>query len=1201
MNAYNHTEQAIRTLRVATTASLDERVFADAAAALERATAGARQPVRRSVLHSIFASRALRLAAMIAVTAMVVTGGVAVWKSRVGRLPRIGGISLVPIGPNVPAGVPDVALLAAERQKIDALYATRDVDGLIRALDTSYAENKAVIAQHLGEIGDERAITVLSRFADQWQGEPAENPFSKAIQRIEARGRSGEPNAPDRGQESQSRVVPEAKPAYVLTGAIADAETGEPIEGVQVQVVADGGGRVYRATTDSNGVYGLDRVDKDGAYNILLIAPDHVTPAEWERPREILQLQMGGQVTRDHALERGGKLVITAADEKGRPVKGVNVYAAYVSDDMGRGPRHPSRSDASGIVTIGGLRLDTYLVIAAHPEFALAGQKVTLEEPNQVKSLTLNLMKGVDVAGVATCSDGQPAGGWVIEAKPLWWNSVYSWPYNDPVAEDGTFILKHIVPGPHRLQVFIPVEGGSRGIWLTDVNLPPENGVIDLKIPEPSPHGRVSISGTVKFIGGGSYDQGFWIHAMSATGSSGGMYLRGDEPDFVITDLVPGVYDLDLTIAGQRKEFTNIKAPSEGLVLELAIPKSLRVSGRVIDARTRWPVTSFELREVGQQEYRGISDPNGAFEVQSYGPECRIQVRAGGYGDKTTDNIYRDTNEPVLIELGPPASIGGVVVDEEGRPIEGATVNFRYNRMAEEPPDAKYITSTDAEGRFTVDNLSMGDSWQWFVFRHPDYARVMRQVEFKTGGPTELKIVLPKGGAVEGSLCGWQGKPLPSTTIYFMDESQFEPYWKENMGRLGSVTTDADGFYRIEHLPEELCYALREDPDKQLGIVQAAVVPDRGKTRRLDIGGTWKATGRLLKNGEPVANTPLLVTYEAGTAQGFTAYTVSNSDGRFAFYGLPTGQRSVYWAMSGMRNWDRWMMLGTFSFQEGVDLDLGDFDTSLAEVTVGLVMEDAATPAEGWNVIVQMYSERYFWGRRAGLLKPRSDPAEPFIFSNIPAGRYEALAQREGYPTIREPFEIKAGQSAGSVLVTVAAGSASISGKVASRKVEQPPLVLCSVDERIRAEVQVNPDGTFEVKNLPAGRYIFGHASAARARTWTLAEVTLGPQEHKAIAIDADRADAGRSADGYLVVIVVTQEGTLLATPSVWLERAGRVIQPHFDGDDHKSFAGNPGPCVLHAEYPGYRPVQTTVELESRQGRTTQEILAPLVITMTRQ
>jgi hypothetical protein len=414
------------------------------------------------------------------------------------------------------------------------------------------------------------------------------------------------------------------------------------------------------------------------------------------------------------------------------------------------------------------------------------------------------------------------------------------------------------------------------------VNLPPESGVLDLKIPEASPHGRVKISGTVKFTGGDSYDEGFWIHAMSAVGNSGSTYLVLGQRDFVIADLVPGLYDLEITIAGQRREFNNIKAPSEDLVLEVAIPKTLRLTGRVIDARTRRPVTSFDLREVGQQEYRRISDPNGRFEVQSYGPECRIQVRAEGYGDKITDNMYRDSNEPVLVELGPPASIGGVVVDEAGRPIEGATVNYRYNRSADEPPDAKYITSTDADGRFTADNLSTDDSWRWFVFRHPDYARVIRQLEFKTDGATEVKVVLSKGGTVEGRLYDWQDKPLANTTIYFMDESHF-PYWKENRARLGSVTTDEQGFYRIEHLPEELCYAFREDPDNQLGVVQASVVPDRTRTTRLDIGGPWKATGRLLKDGEPVANTPLLVTYEAGVAQGFKAYTVSGSDGRFAF------------------------------------------------------------------------------------------------------------------------------------------------------------------------------------------------------------------------------------------------------------------------------------------------------------------------------
>jgi len=81
----------------------------------------------------------------------------------------------------------------------------------------------------------------------------------------------------------------------------------------------------------------------------------------------------------------------------------------------------------------------------------------------------------------------------------------------------------------------------------------------------------------------------------------------------------------------------------------------------------------------------------------------------------------------------------------------------------------------------------------------------------------------------------------------------------------------------------------------------------------------------------------------------------------------------------------------------------------------------------------------------------------------------------------------------------------------------------------------------------------------------------------------------------------VTERGLPLATPDVWLERDGQTIEPHFNTDDGKSFTGPPGTYTLHAQYPGYRSVRRTVEMKSRQDRTTQEIFRPLVVTMVRQ
>jgi hypothetical protein len=72
--------------------------------------------------------------------------------------------------------------------------------------------------------------------------------------------------------------------------------------------------------------------------------------------------------------------------------------------------------------------------------------------------------------------------------------------------------------------------------------------------------------------------------------------------------------------------------------------------------------------------------------------------------------------------------LSGTVTDvNTGEPIAGATVNYRYKRSRYEDPNGKYITETDAQGQFRMEVGPLQDYMQWFVFRHPDYARVLNR------------------------------------------------------------------------------------------------------------------------------------------------------------------------------------------------------------------------------------------------------------------------------------------------------------------------------------------------------------------------------------------------------------------------------------------------------------------------------------------
>ncbi|MEA3224715.1 MAG: carboxypeptidase-like regulatory domain-containing protein, partial [Planctomycetota bacterium] len=461
-------------------------------------------------------------------------------------------------------------------------------------------------------------------------------------------------------------------------------------------------------------------------------------------------------------------------------------------------------------------------------------------------------------------------------------------------------MLNHVLPGDYQVGIDIPKDGGSSGLWSTSMKLPPDRGFLELNIPQPSPHNRVSISGKLKFVGG-EYERGAWVSARSQSGHFGTVYIPRGQEDFSIDDLVPGLYTVDFSVTvadAEDKTFRNIKAPSDGFVFEIAIMKQTRLRARVVDRETGEPVTEFELASAGGENWRRMSDPNGQFDIPVRGRDGeRVRIRAEGYTLKISQEIYPDANEPAIIKLGAGAAIRGTVVDEEARPIERATVSFRYKRTRDEEPDGKYVTDTDSKGLFLIEDVPDSIVWQWFVIDHPDYAPEIRLIEVEEGYISETEIALKKGGTVEGYVYDAQGRRVVDATLYFMAENDYS-YWKENRARLGSVTTDSNGFYRITNMPERLCYGFRYKPDEHLGVASTAVLPKDGKATRLDFGGAWRTTGRLLQYGKPMANIKVTIRgNKPGRATAFNAYAMSDFDGRFTFWGIPSGRRSVCWSI----------------------------------------------------------------------------------------------------------------------------------------------------------------------------------------------------------------------------------------------------------------------------------------------------------------
>jgi hypothetical protein len=869
---------------------------------------------------------------------------------------------------------------------------------------------------------------------------------------------------------------------------------------------------------------------------------------------------------------------------------------------MGRGPKDIVRSDKQGNAYFGGLKPAEYLITAWHDDYALAGQRIVLTDPNRLESITFKMQQGVDVKGIALCSDGLPASDWNVCAEPIWWRCVYH-KNDESITDDGLFTLPHVTPGPHTVSVSIPDGDGSQGLWSTEVNLPPESGFLELNIPKPSAHARVSISGTIKFIGDES-GCNMWISARDQNRNFGNTYIRKGQTTFKIDNLVPGLYSIDFGVSrsdGQRKEFTNIEAPGEGLVFEIPLMKKTRLRGRVVDKNTGRPVTEFQVAIHGQRDVLHITDPNGEFQLQvPGGKNHRVQVGAQGFASKTIDPITLDANELLIIELGIPAAIEGKVVDETGSPVENATINYRYRRDRDESAQARFITATDANGAFVIEYVSPDSTWHWFVVRHPDYAPEIKLVDVEEGYVTDVEIVLKKGAAIEGYVYDDQGLPAADVTLCFADESQYS-YWKEDRARLGSVVTDGNGFYRVAGLPEKLCFGFKQEPDQQLGTVCAGVVPVNGQILRLDFGDDSRATGRLLRDGRPFANIKLAIMGNiAGYETAFTAYALTDPNGRFTFYGIPTGSRFLYYEIPGIRGFRRWAEMGRFEFEAGVNTDLGDFDAHLAEVTIELTGEDAAHPIAEWDVYIQKYNPESIapWGSKVGILAERSETTDPYTFSKVPPGEYEAVANCQSRRWIHKHFQVEQGQENCSLSLRIHSGDAAFAGTVNFTESDNRPseITLRAPDHDLAAFIKPAPDGSFRIENLPAGRYLL---AKGQSRTAVLTETTLGAGQSKTLNIDLSD-DGEQRNNGYMVVLVVGEDGQPLAGADVWLEKRNQVIKPHFDTDVGKSFQGEAGEYTLYVQYPGYTTVRQQAYMKSRKEFNTQQILDPVLITMSK-
>ncbi|QDV19153.1 Methicillin resistance mecR1 protein [Gimesia panareensis] len=997
------------------------------------------------------------------------------------------------------------------------------------------------------------------------------------------------PAPPDK-QKSPEKTSSASK--YILSGRLTDP-TGAPVTDAQITLLHKNGGRLRQTRTDQDGNYHFSEIYKPGEHRMMIKSERWVgIERSSECPR--VDLSVNAHQVKNITLERACQLRIETVDEQGKPVSGVRVYSKSLSDTSGFSSDTVT-TDRSGQVILG-LKpsRDKYLIGTSSPDYAFGKLVIQLDDPGKIVTHQIVQRAGEGVIGNVLCSDGKPPVGWKINALPDWWNFGRS-PSGYPITDKGDFILPHIAEGVYNVTVGVPAGGTTfrNETVLGKANLINQEQPLSLKLDYPSPASLVSLSGKLNFHGAGQPERGFWIYANSGDLTrDGSVYIRPGQTEFRIDPIQKGKYTLRIQSPGMEfKEDYKVVAPSKDLNLDVVVKGKPKLLGEVVQGDSALPVEKFRVRAIKLRTLRGpnfvqssrwqeVSNQGGNFTIEVNSPGVyRVEVAANGFAKMLSQEINTEENQgkPIQVKLTKGVTLIGTVKNEQGQPINGATViPLSLSRGVMPGTLHKFVTENGAvktvDGKFTIPHLAPGK--EWLKVTHPDYDfAIVKDIDLAATPIPKVKVTLAQGGTVQGLVTDENGKPQPNVPLFFQDQSGYNGTAAREAGLLATVITDEEGRYSVSHLPNQICYVNRKEEWSSLGVVRQAVLPQNGKTSTLNLGGPPKLRGRLKVNGSPLANTRILLAGENPNFGVFRAYANTDSDGDFQFFGAGPGQRTLYYEVPNVRH--RWVPVKSLDLYS-YDQNLGTLEAQVGQLTVNCQPE----APDDMRLSLNEYDPVWTSGMPAGNLAPRTNNSAPFVFTQVTPRDYELMATRSGYPTIFQKVDVTSDNMNGKLTLSIPQGTSSVQFKL-DQELMKPEnmmwLKLWSEDKRLLTRISPDKQGGFVAGHLPAGDYFLTQQDLRDSKK--LLQFTLKQDEQKTLNLTFAQLNKPAPKPGFRMISVFTEEGVPLPGCHIQLQSSTGKISRHSQQNERQHFVGDPITYDLTASYPGFQTLHRKVKL----------------------
>lgn len=765
-------------------------------------------------------------------------------------------------------------------------------------------------------------------------------------------------------------------------------------------------------------------------------------PREGDPPEITLELGTGYGVT--------GRVV----DEEKKPVEGVTVTLDY-SRWRATGLRMETSTDEDGVFRFDGLRAGPYHATVEPTDYPPQRRWVSVPLEGEV---LFELMPGGSVIGRVTTDAGEPIAGALLTMNTGDSFMGRTGPTGTVTDSQGSYRIEHALPGPLRDIVLEHPDYGTRSTMQGDLAPPTEVVEVgeELRFDITLERG-VAVNGVVVMEGSDEPVVGATVTLLRMSPkyrnlSEVATTRSGAKGRFTFAHVAEGTYGLEATAEHAMRRANRRASSSEEMTIDffadpahppgeqrLELAPTGAVRGRITIDTT--PYASIYLYlQAGPVFQTAYADDFGAFEFPNVPPSPEVAVRSN-QPTLESDPFVVEPGETTEIELGGEeyGGFAGRVEDEDGNPIEGATVRaFLESNLKKElgqllrSPDSR-TSRTNAQGEFLVpitkSQRDTGSNAKWVLaaIHHEYQLDLSESIEMPAEGQrTDVLLELAAGGRVSGMVVTESGAPVSNVGVYAGPLAEpGQPYETRASRR---TRTGLDGGFELGGLGEGIYRLSAWSPE---GRAETEQVKAGDKNIRIVFSPTESIAGSVIdEDGFPIQRARVFAVL------GESKFYGSVSAGRFRVGNLEAGSYEI------LVEPERRGSSATISFEpkrEG-PVQTGTEDMVIT-VSWGTKLKGRVIGPTGSGVggvaVVAMTTEKPKKSRRR-----RRDVVRPvaitngrgdFVLKGLGDKEVELLAWGTGF----QPATLKTTPGGGAVTIHVARGE-TIAGRV--RKPDGGPL-----------------------------------------------------------------------------------------------------------------------------------------------------------------